>query len=106
MLKYASQIKDGDRFYLKLNDFQSQGGRVKSENGWVRVIVSYRKPPVLEEEDVEVVLITQFDQRLNTTLPVTLTLDVESEGSPESMSKLGDVYYENLTGVVKYGGLV
>lgn len=106
MLKYATQIKDGDRFYLKLNDFQSQGGRVKNENGWVRVVVSHRKPPVMDDEDIEVVLITQHDQRLNTTLPTTLVIDIESEGSPESMSKLGDVHYENLSGVVKYGGIV
>lgn len=100
MLIYASQIKVGDRFHLKLSNFQKQGGRVQNDSGWVRVVVSSIERIRVSGVDVSVVLITEHGQHMNTTLPVTLTLDVESEGGLEYMSKYGDVHYLELNAVV------
>lgn len=97
MLIYASQIKEGDRFHFRIDDYHKlQGGRVQSDKGWVYVVCSFRERSRTDDVDVRVTLITQFDQRLHTTLPVTLTIDVTPEGGVEYMAMYGNVWRRTL----------
>ena len=102
MLKYASQLRVGDRFYIKTDDFRNTSGtRLQSNKGWIYVIVERVIDPPLDTDTVNLVLVTEFNQRINANVPQTIAVDAVSEGSPASMGMLGDVHYGELASVLK-----